>query len=284
MHLTCPALPCPAFCSNHCWLNLVARPIRPPRAFDKTMNCNWLRNRTAHVCFFLSVVRVCLHASASSCVCLSVVCLCLSVYASSCVRLCLPGCVCFFLFVFVSVSVSVFGNGPPVHVQFDAMPYGTMPYDVSEGEMRWQIYTSLALGAKGVLYFCYWTPWGAPAKYFVRGQAIMTPRAVEPGKAPFIGQQVPSQKYPIVQKLNAKLKVLGNFLLKKDSSAVLQLHGAAQETRQIEHPVLTAINGTHLAGDLAVRNALCFVFLTFQIMENDNDLPRQARDKHIRHK
>ena len=169
-------------------------------------------------------------------------------------------CVCFFLFVSVSAYVWEWHPGT---VQFDAMPYGTMPYDVSEGEMRWQIYTSLALGAKGVLYFCYWTPWGAPSKYFVRGQAIMTPRAVEPGKAPFIGQQVPSQKYPIVQKLNAKLKVLGNFLLKKDSSAVLQLHGAAQETRQIEHPVLTAINGTHLAGDLAVRNALCFCFSHF---------------------
>ena len=33
------------------------------------------------------------------------------------------------------------------------MPYGTAGsmMDVSEGEMRWQIYTSLALGAKGVL-------------------------------------------------------------------------------------------------------------------------------------
>ena len=177
--------------------------------------------------------------SASSCL--------LSVSVSDCVYLC--------LFVPVSVSVSVFGNG--TGVQFDAMPYGTMPYDVSEGEMRWQIYTALAIGSKGVLYFCYWTPWGAPSQYFVRGQAIMTPRAVEPGKAPTIDQQVPSQKYPIVQRLNAKLKVLGNFLLKKDSSAVLQLHGAAQETRQIEHPVLTAINGTQ------VRNALTLSFSHF---------------------
>ena len=103
------------------------------------------------------------------------------------------------------------------------MPYGTTPYDVSEGEMRWQVYTSLALGAKGVLYFCYWSP--VNDHTFLRGQAIMTPRAMELGKAPTIDQQVPSQKYPIVQRLNSKLKVLGNFLLKKDSSAVLQLHG-----------------------------------------------------------
>ena len=127
--------------------------------------------------------------------------------------------------------------------------------DVSEGEMRWQIYTSLALGAKGVLYFCYWSPINDHT--FLRGQAIMTPRAMELGKAPTIDQQVPSQKYPIVQRLNSKLKVLGNFLLKKDSSAVLQLHGGAEETRQIEHPVLTAINGTQ------VRNALTLSFSHF---------------------
>lgn len=127
--------------------------------------------------------------------------------------------------------------------------------DVSEGEMRWQIYTSLALGAKGVLYFCYWSPINDHT--FLRGQAIMTPRAMELGKAPTIDQQVPSQKYPIVQRLNSKLKVLGNFLLKKDSSAVLQLHGGAEETRQIEHPVLTAINGTQ------VRHAFSLSFSHF---------------------
>eukprot|EP01050_Picozoa_sp_SAG11_P011400 SAG11_NODE_1206_length_5528_cov_20.313502_6_plen_49_part_00 len=39
-------------------------------------------------------------------------------------------------------------------------------YDVSEAELRWQIYTSLAIGARGVLYFCYWTPNGHD---FLRG-------------------------------------------------------------------------------------------------------------------
>ena len=76
--------------------------------------------------------------------------------------------------------------------------------DVSEGEMRLQIYTSLALGAKGVLYFCYWSPINDHT--FLRGQAIMTPRAMELGKAPTIDQQVPSQKYPIVQRLNSTNK------------------------------------------------------------------------------
>ena len=82
-------------------------------------------------------------------------------------------------------------------------------YDVSEGEMRWQIYTSLAIGAKGVLYFCYWTP--VADSTFLRGQAIMTPR-IAPGSSakPTIADQVPSQKYAIVKRLNAKLRVLGD--------------------------------------------------------------------------
>ena len=39
---------------------------------------------------------------------------------------------------------------------FNAMPYGGISqYDITEAELRWQVYTSLAIGSKGVLYFCY---------------------------------------------------------------------------------------------------------------------------------
>jgi hypothetical protein len=38
-----------------------------------------------------------------------------------------------------------------------ATPHG--PYrDPSEADLRWQVYTSLAYGARGILYFTYWTP------------------------------------------------------------------------------------------------------------------------------
>ena len=156
------------------------------------------------------------------------------------------------------------------------MPYGTggSMMDVSEGEMRWQIYTSLALGAKGVLYFCYWSPVHDPT--FLRGQAIMTPRAVEPGKLPTIDQQVPSQKYPIVQRLNAKLKVLGNFLLKRASSAVVQRNGAATETRQIAHPVLQAINGTNTGATWEFLLGFFDSNSTVLLVNQDSDHPALA--------
>ena len=100
---------------------------------------------------------------------------------------------------------------------FNAMPYNKVSqYDISEGELRWQVYTSLAIGAKGVLYFCYWTPVG---QSFTRGQAIMTPT---PGSKPDNANQSPSSKYPIVQRINSKLRTLGNWLLNRVSSAVVQ--------------------------------------------------------------
>ena len=68
---------------------------------------------------------------------------------------------------------------------------------------------SLPMLSARVLYFCYWSP--VADSTFLRGQAIMTPR-IAPGSSakPTIADQVPSQKYAIVKRLNAKLRVLGD--------------------------------------------------------------------------
>ena len=95
----------------------------------------------------------------------------------------------------------------------------------TKAELRWQVYTSLAIGSKGVLYFCYWTP---PGGDFERGQAIMVPT---PGKhPPDTAVQVPGSKYPMVQRINSKLKVYGAFLLHAVSTAVVQATGTAETT------------------------------------------------------
>lgn len=52
---------------------------------------------------------------------------------------------------------------------FNIMPYGPHT-DPTEAQLRWQIYSSLAYGAKGVLYFCYYTPVGGE---FPKGGAII---------------------------------------------------------------------------------------------------------------
>ena len=63
--------------------------------------------------------------------------------------------------------------GLPFYNFFGAMPFNGRA-DISESQLRWQVWTSLAHGASGVLYFCYWSPAGAD---FAWASALMTPRA-----------------------------------------------------------------------------------------------------------
>jgi alpha-N-acetylglucosaminidase len=137
--------------------------------------------------------------------------------------------------------------GIPFWNFFKAMPYGAgtspSPYDVSESEMRWQAMTSLALGAKGVMYYCYWTPNGVASRL---GQAIMTPA---PGSKPNLANQVPGPKYPMVRRINSKLRTLGEWLLERTSSGVVRASGGRANTTAIIEGcagMITAINGTNV--------------------------------------
>ncbi len=90
---------------------------------------------------------------------------------------------------------------------FNAMPFGPHS-DPTEAQMRWQIYTSLAYGAKGVLYFCYWTPRGP---VFEKGGGLI-------GRN---GQ--PTRHYYQAQRINARLKNLGPTLMHLTSQAVYRV-------------------------------------------------------------
>jgi hypothetical protein len=105
--------------------------------------------------------------------------------------------------------------------------FNTMVYDnrsdLSEGQLRWQAWTSVAHGAAGVLYFCYWTPAGAD---FAWAGAIMTPRAPAGGGPAVYG---PGAHYAQAARLNARLRALGGYLLNASSLAVLAASGAGAE-------------------------------------------------------
>lgn len=77
--------------------------------------------------------------------------------------------------------------------------------DPTAAEMRWQVYTSLAYGMKGIMYFTYWTE---PEWEKSGGIAIVDSRG-NPGRL-----------YPIVQGLNAEMRVLGRTLLGLRSTGV----------------------------------------------------------------
>jgi len=64
---------------------------------------------------------------------------------------------------------SALKHGIPFWNCINCMPYG-MHTDPTEGQLRWQIYTSLAYGSKGIIYFCYFTPLSPE---FPKGGAII---------------------------------------------------------------------------------------------------------------
>ncbi len=78
--------------------------------------------------------------------------------------------------------------------------------DPSAAEMRWQVYTSLAYGIKGLMWFTYWTmpEWERD----FGGTAIVNP------------QGEPARLYPIVKQLNGETRVLGKTLLGLTSTGV----------------------------------------------------------------
>ncbi len=93
--------------------------------------------------------------------------------------------------------------GIPFWNFFHAMPFGDR-IDPTEAQIRWQIYTSLAHGAKGVLYFCYWTPGkgNAGTGEFPKGGALLTAE----------GRR--TRHYAEARRINAELLNLGPTLMR----------------------------------------------------------------------
>jgi|DewCreStandDraft_4_1066084.scaffolds.fasta_scaffold32914_2 hypothetical protein len=96
-------------------------------------------------------------------------------------------------------------HGIPFCFILQLIPHG--PYrDPSEAELRWQVNTALAYGAKGILYFTYWTPGSDPVWEFQR--AVITRD----------GER--TAHYRQLQRLNRELRVIGPVLAKLTSVGV----------------------------------------------------------------
>ncbi|MBX3178937.1 MAG: beta-galactosidase [Candidatus Hydrogenedentes bacterium] len=137
--------------------------------------------------------------------------------------------------------------GIPFWNFFNTMPYGPHT-DPTEGQLRWQIYTSLAYGARGVLYFCYYTPAGGE---FPKGGAIIQ----RDGRR--------TRHYYEAQRINAELKRLGPVLMQLRSTADVRVDESAGDvpseklagqpitdlTRDTEDPPLDLLVGAFAHDD-----------------------------------
>jgi hypothetical protein len=112
--------------------------------------------------------------------------------------------------------------GIPFWNFFNTMPYGPHT-DPTEAQLRWQMHASLAYGAKGVLYFCYYTP---ISHEFPKGGAI-------------IGRDnLPTRHYGQAKRLNGEVKNLGPALMRLTSTAVIRI--------RLETEIEPALAGTPL--------------------------------------
>ncbi|MCD6048959.1 MAG: hypothetical protein K0Q55_362 [Verrucomicrobia bacterium] len=103
--------------------------------------------------------------------------------------------------------------GIPFWNYFYSMPFNDR-LDPTEAQIRWQINASLAYGAKGVLYFCYWTP-GKGAKgagEFPKGGAIITAEGLK------------TRHYEEARRINAELKNLGPTLMQLTSTGAYRVN------------------------------------------------------------
>jgi hypothetical protein len=97
--------------------------------------------------------------------------------------------------------------GIPFWNFFNTMPYGPQT-DPTAAQLRWQIYTSIAYGAKGVLYFCYYTPGGGE---FPKGGAIIARDGSR------------TRHYEQAKRINTELANLGPTLLKLTSTRIVRI-------------------------------------------------------------
>jgi hypothetical protein len=94
-------------------------------------------------------------------------------------------------------------TGVPAWNIIQAMSYAPSMRQPTDAEMRWQVYTSLAYGIKGIMYFVYWSYNDKPA---------------EVGLVDHEGR--PAKLFPAVRQLNAEMKTLGKVLLGLTSTGV----------------------------------------------------------------
>jgi len=116
---------------------------------------------------------------------------------------------------------------------FNVMPFGPHS-DPTEAQIRWQVFTSLVYGAKGVLYFCYWTPSGPE---FPKGGAIITRE----------GRR--TRHYDQARRINGALKQLAPTLMKLTSTAVYRIKQTDDATKLLaDAPIKITPPGEYLIG------------------------------------
>ena len=98
-------------------------------------------------------------------------------------------------------------KGIPFWVFIQSISFGVSNREPMESDIRWQVYNSLAFGAKAIQHFTYWTPKAGANESF--GEAMIT----ADGKKTHI--------YHDVQKVNNEILAIDHILLAMESKGVM---------------------------------------------------------------
>lgn len=120
-------------------------------------------------------------------------------------------------------------NGVPFWNFLNTMSFSSEHADPTEAMLRWQVMTSLAYGASGYMYFCYWSP-----GVFALGGGIIVPRGSAKTAAGF--EMVPGPHYFQAQRINSVAKIYGGFLLGRKSLGVFRADSVVSNVTNAASP------------------------------------------------
>ena len=167
-------------------------------------------------------------------------------------------------------------RGIPFWNYFNTAPFGPHT-DPTEAQIRWQVYTSLAYGAKGVMYFTYGTP---NTFEFPRGGAILRRDGSR------------TRHWYQARRINARIRKLGPTLMKLRSTSVHRVKPGDDATKALAGTPVRAIRRTerdpphdylvgvfrHVDGRRAVMlNNYRFAFTAWPTVEFDVP-PQQVKE------
>lgn len=136
--------------------------------------------------------------------------------------------------------------GIPFWNFFNTMPFGPHT-DPTEAQVRWQVFASVAYGAKGVMYFCYWTPAGGE---FPKGGAILRRDGTR------------TRHYDEAQRINAVLKNLGPVLMRLTSTDTRRIKPGASPAETLAGSGIKSLSdGNYLVGSFKHRDGRRAVLL-----------------------
>lgn len=158
----------------------------------------------------------------------------------------------------------------PFNNIFLSIPHGGYR-DPSEADMRWQAFTSLAYGAKGITYFTYITPPPTNTNYAGWGEGIIR------------WDGSPTSKYPMVKRINADVRRLSPILAPLKSTGIYQCPAIPNVSEPLPEkgPIVRVEGGEFVIGYFESSVGQMYAMIVNRDMRKSVDAKLVFNQKHL---